>query len=161
MLPGKAIVNKAWSFILAFGLVSSLAAAERLPEPTSCGARPNVIDLKVRDVRSADGTITVDLYDDVPEFFLKGKRKVSRVRAPARTGTVRICLAVPQPGVYALAVYHDENANRKFDKNFIGIPTEPFGVSNNPGFRLGPPSHTEAAFSVGAQGIHMEIDLRH
>ena len=148
------------SFGLALGLGSGLAAAEQSLEPVACEARPNAIALTVTDVRSAAGTITVDLYDDVPESFLKGKRKVSRVRAPARPGTVHVCLAAPKPGVYALAIYHDENANKKFDRNFIGLPTEAFGVSNNPGFRLGPPSHDEAAFSVGAAGIHMVIDLR-
>ena len=161
-------MNKARSIVLALGmslgmslgLYSDPAAAGHSLEPTACGARPNAIDLTVTDVRSAAGTITVDLYDDVPESFLKGKRKVSRVRAPARQGTVRVCLAAPKPGVYALAIYHDKNANKKFDRNFIGLPTEAYGVSNNPVFRLGPPSHDEAAFSVGAAGIHMEIDLR-
>ncbi len=161
-------MNKARPIILAlvmslsmfFGLYSGSAAAGQSLEPTACGTHPYAIDLTVTDVRSAAGTITVDLYDDVPESFLKGKRKVSRVRAPARQGSVQFCLAVPKPGVYALAIYHDENANKKFDRNFIGLPTEAFGVSNNPGFRLGPPSHGEAAFSVGAAGIHMVIDLR-
>ncbi len=153
-------MKKTWSMVLALGLFSGLAAAGQSLEPTPCDARPNAIDLTVTDVRSAAGTITVDLYDDVPESFLKGKRKVSRVRAPARQGTVHICLAAPKPGVYALGIYHDENANKKFDRNFIGLPTEAYGVSNNPGFRLGPPSHDEAAFTVGAAGIHMEIGLR-
>jgi uncharacterized protein (DUF2141 family) len=160
---------KTWSIVLALclslglplGLYSGPATAEQTLEPTSCDARPNAIAVTVTDVRSGAGTITVDLYDDVPESFLKGKRKLSRVRAPARHGTVRLCLVAPKPGIYALAIYHDENANKKFDRNFIGLPTEAYGVSNNPGFRLGPPSHDEAAFSVGAAGIHMEIDLRH
>ncbi len=166
-------MHKVWSIVLAIclplglfsglslGLYSGLAAAGQSLEPDACGARPTAITLTVTDVRSGAGTITVDLYDDVPESFLKGKRKVSRIRAPARQGIVRLCLAAPKPGVYALAIYHDENANKKFDRNFIGLPTEAYGVSNNPGFRLGPPSHEEAAFSVGAAGIHMKIDLRH
>ena len=35
------------------------------------------------------------------------------------------------PGTYAIAVFHDENANGKLDKNFLGIPCEGYGASNN------------------------------
>ncbi len=50
-------------------------------------------------------------------------------------------------GEYALMVYYDENDNFKIDKNFIGIPTEPLGFSNN--YRpKGPPSYARAAFTL-------------
>jgi uncharacterized protein (DUF2141 family) len=50
-------------------------------------------------------------------------------------------------GVYAVAMIHDENANGKLDTNFVGIPTEGIGVSNNP--RLtGTPGFEEAKFKV-------------
>ena len=50
-------------------------------------------------------------------------------------------------GVYAVAMIHDENANGKLDTNFIGIPTEGIGVSNNP--RLtGAPGFDEAKFKI-------------
>ena len=50
-------------------------------------------------------------------------------------------------GEYALMVYYDENDNLEIDRNFIGIPTEPLGFSNN--YRpKGPPSYSRAAFTV-------------
>lgn len=50
-------------------------------------------------------------------------------------------------GEYALMVYYDENDNREIDKNFVGIPTEPLGFSNN--YRpKGPPSYSRAAFTL-------------
>lgn len=36
-----------------------------------------------------------------------------------------------KPGKYAVAVYHDENGNRKLDRNFTGIPREEYGFSND------------------------------
>jgi uncharacterized protein (DUF2141 family) len=36
------------------------------------------------------------------------------------------------PGDYGVVVIHDENANKKMDRNFIGIPKEGFGFANNP-----------------------------
>jgi len=52
-----------------------------------------------------------------------------------------------QPGEYALVAYLDENQNGRIDRNFIGIPSEPLGFSNN--YRpKGPPSYARAAFSM-------------
>jgi uncharacterized protein (DUF2141 family) len=35
-------------------------------------------------------------------------------------------------GQYAVQVVHDENGNGKLDTNFMGIPSEGYGYSNNP-----------------------------
>jgi uncharacterized protein (DUF2141 family) len=55
-------------------------------------------------------------------------------------------------GDYALACFHDENANRTLDTNLIGIPSEGTGASNGARGWLGPPSYEAARFSVSAGG---------
>ncbi len=35
------------------------------------------------------------------------------------------------PGRYALAVIHDENMNGKLDANWLGVPKEGYGFSND------------------------------
>jgi uncharacterized protein (DUF2141 family) len=52
------------------------------------------------------------------------------------------------PGTYAVAVYHDENGNGKIDSNFMGIPKEKTGASNNAKGKMGPPKFQEAKFVV-------------
>ena len=47
-----------------------------------------------------------------------------------------------------LADYIVENMNRKIDKNFIGIPKEGYGTSNNPKKAWHEPRWNEAKFSV-------------
>ena len=50
-------------------------------------------------------------------------------------------------GFYAVAAVHDENGNGALDTNFIGIPTEGIGISNNP--RLtGKPRFEESLFQI-------------
>ncbi|MBI2014291.1 MAG: DUF2141 domain-containing protein [Candidatus Rokubacteria bacterium] len=80
---------------------------------------------------------------------------------PARAEAVTVRLAAPGPGLYAVAVYHDENGNGKFDRRWFGLPAEGFGVSNNPKFTLRAPSHAEAAFQVGRGLAVVEISLRY
>jgi uncharacterized protein (DUF2141 family) len=49
-------------------------------------------------------------------------------------------------GKYAIAVYQDQNSNGKMDNNVFGIPTEPFGFSNNPSAKWHKPKYQEAVF---------------
>jgi uncharacterized protein (DUF2141 family) len=50
-------------------------------------------------------------------------------------------------GTYAVAAIHDENGNGKLDTNFLGIPTEGIGISNNPRL-MGKPGFDEAKFTI-------------
>jgi uncharacterized protein (DUF2141 family) len=64
-------------------------------------------------------------------------------------------------GEYALALFHDENSNYKLDQNFLGIPQEGFGFSNNAMGTFGPPSYSEAKFQVAENGkTTLNIQLR-
>ena len=51
-------------------------------------------------------------------------------------------------GVYAIALFVDANKNLKIDKNFLGIPKEQFGFSNNAMGKLSAPSFEQAKFEV-------------
>ena len=51
-------------------------------------------------------------------------------------------------GIYAIALFVDTNKNLKIDKNFLGIPKEQFGFSNNAMGKLSAPSFSEAKFQV-------------
>lgn len=54
------------------------------------------------------------------------------------------------PGTYAVAVLDDEYGDHKLHKNFLGIPEEGFGVSNNPTVSVwtGAPKFKDASFVV-------------
>ncbi len=51
-------------------------------------------------------------------------------------------------GTYAVALFHDENGDGKLNTNFLGIPREGFGISNNPPVKLGAPKFKKASFSL-------------
>ena len=61
-------------------------------------------------------------------------------------------------GKYAISVYHDENSNKKLDKNFIGIPKEDYGFSNNPSSSLGAPKMEEKVFEVSGD-VSLNVTL--
>ena len=64
----------------------------------------------------------------------------------------KFTITLPE-GKYAIALFIDKNKNNKIDKNFLGIPKEQFGFSNNAMGKLSAPSFEEAMFEVKGNTI--------
>ena len=98
----------------------------------------------------ATGTVELALFDS-PNTFGDLRDPVLVVRF-ALDGREAYRIEDVPAGEYALLAYYDENGNRRIDKNFIGIPNEPLGFSNNYQPK-GPPSYARAAFTLPDDGI--------
>jgi uncharacterized protein (DUF2141 family) len=55
--------------------------------------------------------------------------------------------------------FHDENGNAKLDESFPGVPTGPYGFSNDAQGLLGPPTFDAAAVTVGEGDEAVRIAL--
>lgn len=51
-------------------------------------------------------------------------------------------------GNYTFKYFHDENKNKRLDTNFIGMPKEGFGFSNNAKGMFGPPDLEKTIINV-------------
>ena len=72
-----------------------------------------------------------------------------------------ICLfADVAVGNYAVSIGHDLNGNKSVDTNFIGMPTEQWGVSNNVRPTLRAPRFDEAQFKVNSDAKEVVIDIK-
>ena len=63
-------------------------------------------------------------------------------------------------GKYAAKVFHDENTNGELDRNFLGIPTEDYGFSNNVRGTFGPFNYNDAEFLFDHHKLTIEITVR-
>ena len=126
----------------------------------SCIGGKNEIRIRIDGLEKSVGLMTADLYRNDPDGFLKRTGRIAQVRFAAKAPQTAFCMRTEAPGDYAIAVYHDENANKTFDKKAFGLPAEPYGISNNPIIRFGPPSVDEALFNVTAEGADVRIELR-
>ncbi len=126
------------------------------PEAAGCGdgANDHWILVHVRGIRSAEGRIRVQLYDDKPADFLAKGKKLLRIEVPSRAGGTDICVPLPGPGRFSLVAMHDRNANGKAD-----FFTEGFGFSNNPRLGLSAPDLAETLFEAQVGGMEMKIFL--
>jgi uncharacterized protein (DUF2141 family) len=139
------------------------AAAGGGAAAAACTGHPGNVRLyvDVQNVRSNQGLIAVTLYADDSGRFLAHRGALYVGRVPAREGTTRVCIWVPTPGIWAIATYHDENANRKYDRNTFGLPKEGAGFSNNPPTFLGLPSFQRVRFPVHAPETEIRIRLKY
>jgi uncharacterized protein (DUF2141 family) len=62
-------------------------------------------------------------------------------------------------GTYAISVVHDENSNGKMDSNFMGMPREGVGASNNARGHFGPPKFSAAAFQLSGRRLEISITV--
>lgn len=103
----------------------------------------------------AEGMLVLQVYDS-PNTFGDFRDPAKEIHARIKADAVYQVDDVPS-GEVAVLVYVDENENGLIDKNFIGIPKEPLGISNN--YRpKGPPSFGRAKFTV-LEGETTDIDI--
>lgn len=145
---------------LAFALLAGIEA--NASAQAECTGTPGPVRLyvNVENVRSSQGLIAVTLYADESRRFLARRGSLYVGRAPARAGTTRVCIHLPRTGTWALAVYHDVNANRSFDRSGMGLPAEPYGFSNNPRVLFGLPSFRSVRMTVPRNNMQTRIRLR-
>ena len=108
--------------------------------------------------REASGHLFLKVCADVNCWDGDGE-PVAKLLIPADTKGVQHVVSDLAPGQYAVIVMHDENDNGKFDMNFMGIPAEGYGYSNNPRV-MRKATFDEAAVDVSEAGLTTVLRLR-
>jgi uncharacterized protein (DUF2141 family) len=65
------------------------------------------------------------------------------------------------PGSYAVAIFHDANADGKLNTGVFGIPSEGLGCSRNPRGLVGPPRFQDAVFLVVGPNNEIQVKLNY
>ena len=141
--------------LLGAGLVALLAASAAPAsaavlgaDAAACARGDSSVLVRVDGFKARSGVLRVQVYGSNPADFLAKGKKLRRVDVPVtRGGRMDVCVAVPGPGAYAIAVRHDLNGNGDSD-----ITVDGGGISNNPSiniFNLGKPSYSKVGVPVG------------
>jgi uncharacterized protein (DUF2141 family) len=131
-----------------------------LPVAFAAQSKQTHLAIDVDLARQAHGELAYLIFAS-PSGFPGDRDKALRhgfLPIPFGAQHLRIDTDLP-PGTYAVSVYEDINSNHKLDHNFIGIPREPVGVSNNPPPRLGPPHFDQCSFRLGKSTQVITITL--
>jgi uncharacterized protein (DUF2141 family) len=132
---------------LALALLAAPGAAQAMgPDAAACRAGGSGILVTVNGFKARTGNVRVALYGSDPARFLERGQTVRKIDLPVSgAGPMRICVAVPHPGRYAVAVRHDLDGNGRSGWNDGG------GFSRNPRLSLTSlrPRYDTVAISAG------------
>ena len=120
---------------------------------------PASLDLSITGLRSLKGNVLVCLTANAKAFPNCEKDAQARKAVVPAAKAANIHFADLAPGIYAIALVHDENANGKMDLAIM-IPREGYGFSRNAMGSLGPPKFAAAQFGIApgenAQGVKVK-----
>jgi uncharacterized protein (DUF2141 family) len=108
----------------------------------------NKIIARISNVRNDKGVCQVCLFNNATAFNGDSGTPLHCVQAPIKNGVSEAQFENISAGNYAVMVFHDENNNKKMDKNFLGIPKEGYGASQNKLPFASAPSFNENKFTV-------------
>ncbi len=113
--------------------------------------------IEVEGIQQASGHIMVAVYDN-PDSFLSDDFFTSGKFLVNNTGKLVLNLSLPY-GEYGISIFHDIDADEILDTNWLKVPTEPIGFSNNAKARYGPPKFEKAKFTFTNEGQTLRIFL--
>ncbi|MDX1912377.1 MAG: DUF2141 domain-containing protein [Saprospiraceae bacterium] len=104
--------------------------------------------ITLHNIREAKGSIYVAVYDREGSFLSNetAKMRAQKIAPVTQAGSLDLSLGVLPAGRYALSCFHDVNGNGKLDTDWVGIPTEPYGFSNNARPKFRAPRWSESVF---------------
>ena len=123
------------SLLLFFTLITSLIPTNN-PELT----------IKISNIEKLKGEIKVGIFNNETNF-LKDGYAIKNYSIKVQNNTATLIISDLPKGEYAVTMYHDENSDNKMNTNFIGIPKEPYGFSNNIKPKMSAPKYKDCKFT--------------
>ena len=112
------------------------------------------LTVAVCGLRSEGGRLCVALFDSAKGFPSDASQAIVSqsldLATIPRNQPVTLVFKNLAEKRYAISVFHDEDFDGKLKTNWLGIPKEGVGVSNNARGRLGPPKYEAATFDLKA-----------
>lgn len=139
--------------ILAFNATGAVSQSK--PDEES------LIHVDIDGLRSDRGQVICALFSSPADFPKKPGKATALAKSEISQGQA-VCefRGIPS-GTYAVSVFHDENSNDKLDTNFVGIPREGVGASNNAKGHFGPPKFSAAAFQYAGGRSDLTITINY
>ena len=118
------------------------------------------LQIHVTDTTHTDGSAGIALWAGEEGFPEGIERALRTIYVPVVDGQARVTFEGLEPGDYAVTVFNDQDQDEEFDKNWLGMPRESWGVSNNVRPRLRAPRYDEAVFGAfgGCQVVAITIE---
>ena len=142
--------------VLAACLLSLARCLAQAPSPQG-----SLIHVDVMGLRNNKGQVLCALYASAKGFPKDPQKAIHRLTSSISDKKASCEFSLIEPGDYAVSVFHDENSNGKVDTNFLGIPREGVGASNDARGHMGPPKFDAAHFQFSGGGLNLKITINY
>lgn len=119
------------------------------------------LTVEVQGLMGASGNICLTIFSRSEGFPSDGTKALKASCFPISQTPFSLTLDGLNAGNYAIALFHDENADGTLNTNLVGVPQEGFGFSNNPSIVSGPPNFSDATFFVAGQNTTIRIGMKY
>jgi uncharacterized protein (DUF2141 family) len=106
-----------------------------------------------------DGMMKITLNNS-HEDYKSHDRDYRREQGPVKNNLANVTFGHIPFGEYAIKVYHDANNDNELNTNFLGMPTEEYGFSNNARGSFGPASWDDAKFLFNSAKDTLHITIK-
>jgi len=115
------------------------------------------IIIHITNIRSSEGVIAISLFKGSDGFPSDAQKCYKKLLLPISGGKATAVFDDLPYGDYAAIYMHDENKNGKMDFNFIHIPKEGYGASNDAKASMGPPEYEDAHFALKQSVLELTV----
>jgi uncharacterized protein (DUF2141 family) len=103
--------------------------------------------IKIPNLKNTEGNIEIGIYNK-KENFPKEEKQYKLVKFKANNSSGIYTINNLPKGEYAIAIFHDKNTDGICNTNFMGIPNEGYGFSNNIRPLFSAPSFNECKINL-------------
>ena len=116
-------------------------------------------EIQIGNLSRADGAVHVAVFRDEASFKAERSSCYEEVITVSSRSPIRLRLPELPAGKYAIAAFHDQNGNGKLDKNWMGIPQEPYALSNNVSAKWKAPTFEDVAVEINSDNQQISLKL--
>jgi uncharacterized protein (DUF2141 family) len=118
------------------------------------------MQIEITGLKNSKGSIKLSMFNTASGYPRDANKAFKVIKSEIKDKAVLIIFQNIPYGKYAIAFLHDENDNDKMDFNFLGMPKEGYGASNNATGFMGPPSFDDAAFDFNKSNTKVIMKVR-
>ncbi len=127
----------------------------------NANASSGSLTVAINGLKNQKGQICLSLFSQSEGFPGKSDRAVAVQCVQTSEASLGVTFKNLNPGNYAVALFHDVNADGKLNTGLFGIPKEGFGFSRNPRVRTRAPRFDEAALALSSANNNIQIRLKY
>ena len=126
--------------------------------PTDIVPAHTPLTLIVKNLKSSTAPVVIGVYGPNNKF-LDTKDQMKEYRFTPNGTTLNTKINDLKYGKLAMALYQDMNSDGKINKNFVGVPTEPYAFSNDYKPVIRQPKFKECEFTYDASSNTVTVEM--